>query len=259
MDIPLLELALAGCADLLTIEDRDLLGVEFDFACPIVTATDLLIRRTATVMPKARRIGHMRITSCAEVHAPREAWAWLPSRTPNKDILRGTMASIYRHAVAARHHLADRTGLWSSRHSAFPERRQALLSTVRFSTPDWPTGLSDLGAGRALRLGKPFCRSSSGVRLLVRRSNRRYAVGHLVSAHWSDGQMVALPVRRARARLIPWVPKLVRLRIRLLRWIHWTWAADILDDHFTGWCWFYRAALTSVAIVLFYVGWSFVT
>ncbi|MYB37308.1 MAG: DUF3810 domain-containing protein [Gammaproteobacteria bacterium] len=59
--------------------------------------------------------------------------------------------------------------------------------------------------------------------------------------------------------LIPWVPELVRLRIRFLRWIHWTWAADILDDHFTGWCWFFRAALASVAIVLFYVGWIFVT
>ncbi|MDE0691035.1 MAG: hypothetical protein OXI55_02185 [Gammaproteobacteria bacterium] len=55
--------------------------------------------------------------------------------------------------------------------------------------------------------------------------------------------------------LIAWVPELVRFRIRFLRWIHWTWAADMLDDHFTGWCWFFRAALASVAIVLFYVGW----
>lgn len=43
-DILFLELALAGRADLLATGDRDLLGVESDFACPIVTATDLLMR-----------------------------------------------------------------------------------------------------------------------------------------------------------------------------------------------------------------------
>lgn len=55
--------------------------------------------------------------------------------------------------------------------------------------------------------------------------------------------------------LIPWVPELVRLRIRFLRWIHWLWAADLLDDHFAGWCWFFRVALGVVAIVLLFVGW----
>ena len=55
--------------------------------------------------------------------------------------------------------------------------------------------------------------------------------------------------------LIPFVPELVRLRIRFLRWIRWTWAADLLDDHFAGWCWFFRVALALVAIALLYVGW----
>ena len=56
--------------------------------------------------------------------------------------------------------------------------------------------------------------------------------------------------------LIPWVPELVRLRIRFLRWIHWKWAADLLDDHFAGWCWFFRVALGVVAAALFFVVWA---
>ena len=55
--------------------------------------------------------------------------------------------------------------------------------------------------------------------------------------------------------LIPLVPELVRLRIRFLRWIHWTSAANLLDDHFAGWCWFYRVALGVVAIALLFVAW----
>ena len=55
---------------------------------------------------------------------------------------------------------------------------------------------------------------------------------------------------------IPWVPKLVRLRIRFLRWLHWEWAAKLLEDHFVGWCLFFRVAFFGVAVVLLYFGWA---
>ena len=56
--------------------------------------------------------------------------------------------------------------------------------------------------------------------------------------------------------LMPLVPELVRLRIRFLRWIRWTSAADVLDNHFAGWCWFYRVVLGLVAIGLLVAGWA---
>jgi len=34
--------------------------------------------------------------------------------------------------------------------------------------------------------------------------------------------------------LIPLAPKLVRLRIRFLRWLHWNWAVNLLEKHFDG-------------------------
>ena len=49
--------------------------------------------------------------------------------------------------------------------------------------------------------------------------------------------------------LIPVVPKLLRLRLRFLRWISWTWAADLLETHFQGWVLFGRIALFAVAMV----------
>ena len=55
--------------------------------------------------------------------------------------------------------------------------------------------------------------------------------------------------------LIPWVPKLVRLRIRFMRWIRWEWAAKLLEDHFDAWCVFFRVALFVVAVALAYAGW----
>ena len=55
--------------------------------------------------------------------------------------------------------------------------------------------------------------------------------------------------------LIPLAPKLVRLRIRFCRWIHWEWAAKLLEDHFQGWCWFFRMVFLVVAAVLLYFGW----
>ena len=56
--------------------------------------------------------------------------------------------------------------------------------------------------------------------------------------------------------LIPFAPQLVRLRIRVLRWLHWNWAADLLENHFLGWVSFFRIILFVIAAVLFYIGWS---
>ena len=40
--------------------------------------------------------------------------------------------------------------------------------------------------------------------------------------------------------LIPLAPQLVRLRIRILRWLHWNWAVNLLEKHFDGWVLFLR-------------------
>ncbi|MCY4056672.1 MAG: hypothetical protein OXG44_01590 [Gammaproteobacteria bacterium] len=58
---------------------------------------------------------------------------------------------------------------------------------------------------------------------------------------------------------IPWVPQLVRLRIRFLRWIHWEWGARLLEDHFAGWCSFFRVAFAVLAVVLLFIGWRQMT
>ena len=55
--------------------------------------------------------------------------------------------------------------------------------------------------------------------------------------------------------LIPLVPKLLRLRIRFLRWLHWNWAANLLEKHFDGWVFFFRIILFVIAVVLLFVGW----
>ena len=49
--------------------------------------------------------------------------------------------------------------------------------------------------------------------------------------------------------LIPVMPKLLRLRLRFLRWISWTGAADLLENHFLGWVLFVCIALFAVAMV----------
>ncbi len=56
--------------------------------------------------------------------------------------------------------------------------------------------------------------------------------------------------------LIPLAPKLVRLRIRTLRWIHWDWAVNLLQKHFDGWVLFLRIVLFVIAAVLLYFGWE---
>ena len=54
--------------------------------------------------------------------------------------------------------------------------------------------------------------------------------------------------------LIPFVPQLVRLRIRVLRWLHWNWAVNLLERHFQDWVVFFRVLLFLIAALLFYVG-----
>ena len=56
--------------------------------------------------------------------------------------------------------------------------------------------------------------------------------------------------------LIPLAPKLVRLRIRILRWIHWNWAVKLLEKYFDGWVLFVRIVLLVIAVVLLYAGWE---
>jgi len=56
--------------------------------------------------------------------------------------------------------------------------------------------------------------------------------------------------------LIPLAPKLVRLRIRFLRWLHWNWAVNLLEKYFDGWVLFVRIILLVIAAVLLYAGWE---
>ena len=49
-------------------------------------------------------------------------------------------------------------------------------------------------------------------------------------------------------------PKLVRLRIRFFKWLHWTWAVRVLEEHFERWVLFFRIVLLGLAAVLFLTG-----
>ena len=49
-------------------------------------------------------------------------------------------------------------------------------------------------------------------------------------------------------------PQLLRLRIRFFKWLHWTWAARVLEEHFATWVVFARFVLAGLAIVLFLFG-----
>ncbi len=55
--------------------------------------------------------------------------------------------------------------------------------------------------------------------------------------------------------LVPLAPKLMRLRIRFLRWIHWNWAANLLERDFQGWVLLLRIILFVIAAILSYAGW----
>lgn len=56
--------------------------------------------------------------------------------------------------------------------------------------------------------------------------------------------------------LIPFAPALLRLRIRILRWLNWNWAVNLLENHFQGWVVLFRILLFVVAILLFYFSWN---
>ena len=56
--------------------------------------------------------------------------------------------------------------------------------------------------------------------------------------------------------LIPFVPQLVRLRIRILKWLHWNWAVNLLENHFPARVLFFRIALFVIAAVLLFFGWT---
>ncbi len=49
-------------------------------------------------------------------------------------------------------------------------------------------------------------------------------------------------------------PKLMRLRIRFFKWLHWTWAARVTEEHFERWVLFFRIFLLGLAVVLVLVG-----
>jgi hypothetical protein len=54
--------------------------------------------------------------------------------------------------------------------------------------------------------------------------------------------------------LIPLAPTLLRLRIRILRWIRWHWMADLLEGQFDRVVVFVRVVLLVCAIALCVAG-----
>ena len=56
--------------------------------------------------------------------------------------------------------------------------------------------------------------------------------------------------------LVPFAPKLVRLRIRFFRWIHWRWAVNVLEKYFQERVLVFRIILFVLAAILFAAGWE---
>jgi len=56
--------------------------------------------------------------------------------------------------------------------------------------------------------------------------------------------------------LMALTPELVRLRIRIFRWLQLNWAANLLEKHFDSWVMLFRIILFLVAAVLLYAGWE---
>lgn len=54
---------------------------------------------------------------------------------------------------------------------------------------------------------------------------------------------------------IPFTPQLIRLRIRFMRWLHWQWAARLLEDYFDVWVLCVRTLLFVIAAVFIIFGW----
>ena len=49
-------------------------------------------------------------------------------------------------------------------------------------------------------------------------------------------------------------PKLMRLRIRFFKWLHWTWAARVTEEHYERWVLVLRAVLLVLAVALLFFG-----
>jgi hypothetical protein len=56
--------------------------------------------------------------------------------------------------------------------------------------------------------------------------------------------------------MIPIAPQLLRFRIKIMRWVHWDWAGNVLEQHFEGWVRFIRIVLALIAAALIYFGWQ---
>jgi hypothetical protein len=53
--------------------------------------------------------------------------------------------------------------------------------------------------------------------------------------------------------LIPLVPRMLQLRVAVLRKFHWNWFADFHERHMAGLIWFVRAILLVLALLLIWV------
>jgi len=49
-------------------------------------------------------------------------------------------------------------------------------------------------------------------------------------------------------------PKLMRLRIRFFKWVHWTWTVRVLEEHFERWVLVIRIVLLVLAVALLFFG-----
>ena len=56
------------------------------------------------------------------------------------------------------------------------------------------------------------------------------------------------------AALATVAPKVMRLRIRFFKWIHWTWAVRVHEEHFDTLVLLARSVLIGLAGVLFLFG-----
>lgn len=56
--------------------------------------------------------------------------------------------------------------------------------------------------------------------------------------------------------LIPLVPRMIRVRIAVLRKLHLNWFADFHERHLEGLTWFVRALLAILAVLLVWIATS---
>lgn len=55
---------------------------------------------------------------------------------------------------------------------------------------------------------------------------------------------------------IRYMPQLVRLRIRVLKFLKWTWAANLLERHFDMWVMLFRYLVFVIALTALYFAWA---